>query len=158
MARLPCKQSSSPSQQTRVNNFGNTRNPYWDMQQARHPAPPYVRNHHRHTDHTGESLGERIANRISNRCFKTSLLTYALTWRKRKEISTHVFRNPARCETNFRHVLVNSIPSESANLRRQKRGSEILLKYSVLSYYTIACELIPNRVLFKNPLQLPFQF
>lgn len=22
--------------------------------QTRHPAPPYVRNHHRHTDHTGE--------------------------------------------------------------------------------------------------------
>ncbi|EFN84762.1 hypothetical protein EAI_05875 [Harpegnathos saltator] len=52
MARLPCKQSS-PSQQPRVNNFGNSRNPYWDMQ-ARHPAPPYVRNHHRHTDHTGK--------------------------------------------------------------------------------------------------------
>lgn len=55
MARLPCKQSSSPSQQTRVNNFGNSRNPYWDMQQARHPAPPYVRNHYRHIDYTGES-------------------------------------------------------------------------------------------------------
>ncbi|KAM0724872.1 Protein FAM110B [Formica fusca] len=54
MARLPCKQSSSPSQQPRVNNFGNSRNPYWEMQQARHPAPPYVRNHHRHTDHTGK--------------------------------------------------------------------------------------------------------
>ncbi|TGZ38074.1 uncharacterized protein [Temnothorax longispinosus] len=53
MARLPCKQSSSPSQQTRMN-FGNPRNPYWDMQQARHPAPPYVRNHHRHIDHTGK--------------------------------------------------------------------------------------------------------
>ncbi|XP_054004937.1 uncharacterized protein LOC128890464 isoform X2 [Hylaeus anthracinus] len=50
MARLPCKQTS-PSQQPRVNNFGNSRNPYWDMQ-PRHPAPPYVRNHHRHIDHT----------------------------------------------------------------------------------------------------------
>lgn len=50
MARLPCKQSS-PSQQQRVNNFGNSRNTYWDMQ-ARHPTPPYVRNHHRHVDHT----------------------------------------------------------------------------------------------------------
>lgn len=49
MARLPCKQSSPP----RVNNFGNNRNSYWDMQ-ARHPAPLYVRNHHRHTDHTGK--------------------------------------------------------------------------------------------------------
>lgn len=66
MARLPCKQSSSPSQQPRVNNFGNSRNPYWDMQQARHPAPPYVRNHHRHTDHTGENQTNalRIASRI----------------------------------------------------------------------------------------------
>ncbi|XP_043487959.1 uncharacterized protein LOC122514897 isoform X2 [Polistes fuscatus] len=52
MARLPCKQSS-PSQQQRVNNFGNSRNTYWDMQ-ARHPTPPYVRNHHRHVDHTGK--------------------------------------------------------------------------------------------------------
>lgn len=57
---------------------------------------------------------------------------------KERKKSLHVFRNPARCETNFRHVLVNSIPSESANLYRQKRGSEILLKYSILSYYTIA--------------------
>ncbi|XP_034189881.1 uncharacterized protein LOC117608609 isoform X1 [Osmia lignaria lignaria] len=52
MARLPCKQTS-PSQQPRFNNFGNSRNPYWEMQ-TRHPAPPYVRNHHRHTDHTGK--------------------------------------------------------------------------------------------------------
>ncbi|XP_076288547.1 uncharacterized protein LOC143213009 isoform X2 [Lasioglossum baleicum] len=52
MARLPCKQTS-PSQQPRVNNFGNSRNTYWDMQ-PRHPAPPYVRNHHRHVDHTGK--------------------------------------------------------------------------------------------------------
>ncbi|KAF7379347.1 hypothetical protein HZH66_014718 [Vespula vulgaris] len=52
MARLPCKQSS-PSQQQRVNNFGNSRNSYWDIQ-ARHPTPPYVRNHHRHIDHTGK--------------------------------------------------------------------------------------------------------
>ncbi|KAG7204466.1 hypothetical protein KM043_004899 [Ampulex compressa] len=52
MARLPCKQTS-PSQQPRVNNFENSRNSYWDMQ-SRHPAPPYVRNHHRHTDHTGK--------------------------------------------------------------------------------------------------------
>ncbi|XP_033339389.1 uncharacterized protein LOC117227943 isoform X1 [Megalopta genalis] len=52
MARLPCKQTS-PSQQPRVNNFGNSRNTYWDMQ-PRHPAPPYVRNHHRHIDHTGK--------------------------------------------------------------------------------------------------------
>ncbi|XP_015600742.1 uncharacterized protein LOC107270328 isoform X2 [Cephus cinctus] len=51
MARLPCKQTS-PSQQPRVNNFGNRG--YWDMQ-ARHPAPPYVRNHHRHhVDQTGK--------------------------------------------------------------------------------------------------------
>ncbi|KAK1118826.1 hypothetical protein K0M31_014600 [Melipona bicolor] len=50
MARLPCKQTS-PSQQPRVNNFGNSRNTYWNMQ-TRHPAPPYVRNHQRHTDHT----------------------------------------------------------------------------------------------------------
>ncbi|KYQ49868.1 hypothetical protein ALC60_11043 [Trachymyrmex zeteki] len=56
MARLPCKQSSSPSQQTRVNNFGSSRNPYWDMQQIRHPAPSYVRNHHRHTDYTGKRI------------------------------------------------------------------------------------------------------
>ncbi|CAK9800089.1 Protein FAM110B [Anthophora quadrimaculata] len=49
MARLPCKQTSS-SQQPRVNNFGNS---YWNMQ-TRHPAPPYVRNHQRHTDHTGK--------------------------------------------------------------------------------------------------------
>ncbi|XP_060814756.1 uncharacterized protein LOC132906504 isoform X2 [Bombus pascuorum] len=52
MARLPCKQTS-PSQQPRVNNFGNSRNSYWNMQ-TRHPAPPYVRNHQRHTDHTGK--------------------------------------------------------------------------------------------------------
>ncbi|XP_031847390.1 uncharacterized protein LOC116433442 [Nomia melanderi] len=52
MARLPCKQTS-PSQQQRVNNFGNSRNTYWDMQ-PRNPAPPYVRNHHRHVDHTGK--------------------------------------------------------------------------------------------------------
>ncbi|XP_017766266.1 PREDICTED: uncharacterized protein LOC108555224 isoform X3 [Eufriesea mexicana] len=52
MARLPCKQTS-PSQQPRVNNFGNSRNAYWNMQ-PRHPAPPYVRNHQRHTDHTGK--------------------------------------------------------------------------------------------------------
>ncbi|XP_043263510.1 uncharacterized protein LOC122403823 isoform X2 [Colletes gigas] len=52
MARLPCKQTS-PSQQPRVNNFGNSQNAYWEMQ-PRHPAPPYVRNHHRHIDHTGK--------------------------------------------------------------------------------------------------------
>ncbi|KOC62417.1 Protein FAM110B [Habropoda laboriosa] len=51
MARLPCKQTSS-SQQPRVNNFGNS---YWNMQ-TRHPAPPYVRNHQRHTDHTADGI------------------------------------------------------------------------------------------------------
>ncbi|XP_012272944.1 uncharacterized protein LOC105695704 [Orussus abietinus] len=52
MARLPCKQTS-PSQQPRVNNFGNKG--YWEMQ-ARQPAPPYVRNHQRshHADHAGK--------------------------------------------------------------------------------------------------------
>ncbi|EGI60791.1 hypothetical protein G5I_10989 [Acromyrmex echinatior] len=56
MARLPCKQSSSPSQQTRMNNFGSSRNPYWDMQQIRHSAPSYVRSHHRHTDYTVDGI------------------------------------------------------------------------------------------------------
>ncbi|XP_012350989.1 uncharacterized protein LOC100865762 isoform X4 [Apis florea] len=54
MARLPCKQTS-PSQQPRVNNFGNSRNCYWNMQ-TRHPAPPYVRNHQRQTDHTADGI------------------------------------------------------------------------------------------------------
>lgn len=58
MARLPCKQTS-PSQQPRVNNFGNSRNCYWNMQ-TRHPAPPYVRNHQRQTDHTGEPIDDLL--------------------------------------------------------------------------------------------------
>lgn len=66
MARLPCKQSS-PSQQQRANNFGNSRNSYWDIQ-ARHPTPPYVRNHHRHVDHTGRADDSNVSTR-NNSCY-----------------------------------------------------------------------------------------
>jgi len=94
MARLPCKLSSTPSQQSRVNNFGNNRNPYWDMQQTRHPAPPYVRNHHRHTDHTGEKEREsipanHIANRIANRCVKALALFTRQVHSSEKEKTLH---------------------------------------------------------------------
>ncbi|XP_008217609.1 uncharacterized protein LOC100118423 isoform X1 [Nasonia vitripennis] len=65
MARLPCKQTTLPSQQTRyapappitVNpSFAQSRG-YWEMQQPvqTHPQPPFVRNHHRHhADHVGK--------------------------------------------------------------------------------------------------------
>lgn len=146
MARLPCKQSSSPSQQTRVNNFGNSRNLYWDMQQARHPAPSYVRNHHRHTDYTGESSRciANVANRIANRCVK------APYWRtyseeedaEEKEISTCVFRIVSSKSCQMRNEFScagASRTSESASLCRQKRKNTIGFDY------TVACELIRDR-------------
>lgn len=134
MARLPCKQSSSPSQQTRVNNFGNSRNPYWDMQQARHPAPPYVRNHYRHTDYTGESPCE--SHRESMRQGASIDARTCVEGEEKKKGGKEISLSRAFFESASSCQMRDEFPScagKSADAKARKRDVTSVLSYCDLA-------------------------
>lgn len=138
MARLPCKQTS-PSQQPRANNFGNSRNCYWNMQ-TRHPAPPYVRNHQRQTDHTGEPIDDLllIVLQRHTRCAPHP------GWRSRRVFTFH--DQPFSLHPFF--FSTNSSSDEPGgkldkNIKRHFEGARYL--YRVSFFFFLLDEYLPRR-------------